>query len=66
MPASTNSTKRGQGRLRTLRCGAAANASRYAPDWWVPSVEITPTRSLRVAATARRTAGRMTSTTGTS
>jgi hypothetical protein len=35
------------------------------PDVWVPSVEITPTR-LRVALQRRRTAGRMTSTTGTS
>ena len=47
------------------RCGAAANASRYAPEVMVASVPITPTFPFRVAATARRTAGWMTSTTGT-
>ena len=46
-------------------CGAAANASAYAPLVMVAVVPITPTRPLRVAATARRTAGRITSTTGT-
>jgi hypothetical protein len=47
-------------------CGAAANASSYAIDVAVACVQITPTRSLRVAATARLAAGRITSTTGTS
>ena len=45
---------------------AAANASSYAPLVIVAIVPITPIRPVRVAATARRTAGRMTSTTGTS
>src|SRR6476620_1813529 len=44
---------------------AAANASWYAPDAIVAAVPITPIRPLRVAVTARRTAGRITSMTGT-
>ena len=48
------------------RCGAAANASSYAIELAVARVQITPTRRLRVAAAARRAAGRITSTTGTS
>ena len=48
-----------------VRCGAAAKASSYAPLVTVASVPITPIRPLRVARTDRRTAGLMTSTTGT-
>jgi hypothetical protein len=46
-------------------CGAAANASSYAMLVAVATVQMTPTRPVRVAATARRVAGRITSTTGT-
>ena len=46
--------------------GAAANVSSYARDPMVASVPITPTRPVRVVATARRTAGWMTSVTGMS
>ena len=45
-------------------CGAAANASTYARESIVVCVPITPTRPFRVAATARRTAGWITSITG--
>ena len=44
---------------------AAAKASSYAWELAVASVQITPTRPDRVAATARRAAGKITSTTGT-
>jgi hypothetical protein len=50
----------------TVSAGAAANASSYARERTVPSVAITPTRPLRVLATARRTAGTTTSITGMS
>src|SRR5207248_6293004 len=66
MPRSTKSTNCGQATECTVTCGAAANASAYAPLVTVARVPMTPTCPLRVAATARRTAGRMTSTTGTS
>ena len=64
-PRSTNSTNRGQAWVTSETCGAAANASSYAIEVFVTGVQITPTRWLRVAAMARRTAGRITSTTGT-
>ena len=64
IPASTNSTNRGQAAETTCRCGAAENESSYAREPTVACVPITPIRPLRVAATARRTAGWMTSTTG--
>jgi hypothetical protein len=38
----------------------------YAPEPMVPAVPMTPTRPLRVVDIAVRTAGLMTSTTGTS
>ena len=65
-PASTKSTKRGQAWVVRVTCGAAANASSYAIDSAVARVQITPIRPLRLAATARRVAGKITSTTGTS
>ncbi len=46
--------------------GLAANASSYAREVAVASVQMTPIEPLRVALTARRVAGTMTSTTGTS
>jgi len=52
--------------VESVTCGAAANASSYAIDSAVARVQITPMRPVRVAATARRVAGRITSTTGTS
>ena len=64
-PASTKDTKRGQAAVCSSTCGAAANASSYACEVAVASVQITPTRPDRVAATARRAAGKITSTTGT-
>ncbi len=65
-PASTNSTNRGHTRVVRATCGAAAKASSYAIDSATARVQITPIRPLWVAATARRVAGRITSTTGTS
>ena len=50
----------------TVTPAAAAKASSYAPLVTVAMVPITPTRPVRVTATARRTAGRITSMTGTS
>ena len=57
MPRSTNSTNCGHAALVTWTCGAAANASSYALLLIVARVPITPMCPLRVAATARRTAG---------
>src|SRR5918993_336179 len=65
IPASTKPTKRGQATVCSFTCGAAAKASSYAWELAVASVQITPTRPDRVAATARRAAGKITSTTGT-
>lgn len=56
----------GQACEKISRCGAAAKASSYARDDTVASVPSTPMRLLCVALTAARTAGAMTSTTGTS
>ena len=64
-PASTNSTNRGQALVCSSTCGAAVNASSYAIDWAVARVQITPMTPVRLAATARRVAGWITSTTGT-
>ena len=63
-PRSTNSTKSGQAIDSIFNCGAAANASRYAFESIVARVPMTPTLPDRVAATARRTAGWITSITG--
>ena len=52
--------------VTSCTCGAAANASSYACDSAVARVQITPIRPVWLAATARRVAGRITSTTGTS
>ena len=64
MPRSTKSTNRGQATEVTVTSRAAAKASSYAPEAIVARVPMTPIRPLRVVATARRTAGRTTSTTG--
>src|SRR5450759_3326488 len=63
-PASTKSTNFGQAEVVSLIWGAAAKASSYEREVAVASVQITPTRPVLVAATARRAAGRMTSVTG--
>ena len=65
-PRSTKSTNRGHTWVVSVTCGAAANASSYAIDSAVERVQITPIRPERLAATARRVAGKITSTTGTS
>src|SRR3954453_9550449 len=65
-PRSTKSTKAGQAAVVSCRCGAAAKASSYDRLPIVTSFPISPPLPFRVAATARRTAGWITSTTGTS
>jgi hypothetical protein len=65
IPASTKETKRGQAEVVNLTWGATAKASSYAWEVAVASVQMTPTRPVRLADTARRAAGRITSTTGT-
>ena len=64
-PRSANSTKRGHAATVSSTSWAAANASSYAWEVLVAWVQMTPIRLLRVTVIARRTAGRMTSTTGT-
>ena len=56
-PRSTYSTKSGHAIEVICNCGAAAKASKYAFESMVALVPITPMRPVRVAATARRTAG---------
>src|SRR4029453_19145395 len=56
---------RAGGRRHLVVVGGAATRSWCAPLARVAAVPITPTRPFLVAATARRTAGRTTSTTGT-
>ena len=56
-PRSTYSTNNGHATDVISSCGAAAKASRYAPESIVALVPITPIRPLLVADTARRTAG---------
>ena len=64
IPRSTKGTNCGQAWATAVTPGLAAKRSWYAPEVTVAWVPIRPMRLFRVADTARRTAGRMTSTTG--